>query len=317
MALFTYLILGALAMIPYIAMTSSFITQQQRATESPRTEQSTTDFELEVYYKALASARSLLDSIDRRQSTDPAALAWESSRFLRGTSPAVAALATVVTPIAPVRRGKDLVIGLAKEIDAKYLVVFAASLREYAPQVDLALLIDTPSVDTSFRTLASEYRIELVEYHPQALDPPQIRNFHPSTFRWPLIARLLESHSTSQYRGVLFADVRDTAFQANPFTSILEGDSPVFYAFHGVESRTIGECGWNGGWIKDCFGEKKLQKLAKKSIICSGVSVATFAEARAYANQMSAIVSGPSLAHFLSFTFPTQSWWVACPRRRC
>ena len=287
-------------MIPYIVMTFLFLTQQERATETTRTEEAATDLKLEVYYEALGSARSLLDSIDRRSTQNPIAPARNSSSFLRDAIPAVAALTTVVPttmvkPAMPARRGKDLVIGLAKEIDAKYLVVFAASLREYAPGVDLALLIDAPSVDASFWTLASEYRIKLVEYHPQALDPPQMRSFHPSTFRWPLIARFLEAHAASQYRGVLFADVRDTAFQANPFTSILEGDSHVFYAFHGVESRTIGECGWNGGWIKDCFGEKKRRKLAKKSIICSGVSVATFAEARAYANQMSAIVPGPSL----------------------
>jgi len=63
-------------------------------------------------------------------------------------------------------------------------------------------------------------------------------------------------------------DVRDSMFQANPFsfTPELVSDpaggagtqdyiSPsFFYAFKGVESRTIGQCGWNGGWIKDCFG---------------------------------------------------------------
>lgn len=55
-------------------------------------------------------------------------------------------------------------------------------------------------------------------------------------------------------------------------------------------------CGWNGGWIKDCFGEKKRQKLAKKPIVCSGVSIATFSEAQAYADQMSAIVSDAAFA---------------------
>ena len=45
-------------------------------------------------------------------------------------------------------------------------------------------------------------------------------------------------------------------FQSDPFAIVT---SPGFYAFHGIESRTIGECGWNGGWIRDCFGNGMLQ----------------------------------------------------------
>lgn len=65
-------------------------------------------------------------------------------------------------------------------------------------------------------------------------------------------------------------DVRDSMFQDNPFvfTPALVKDvsggtmdddykSPsFFYAFKGVESRSIEQCGWNGGWIKDCFGQQ-------------------------------------------------------------
>lgn len=49
-------------------------------------------------------------------------------------------------------------------------------------------------------------------------------------------------------------DVRDSMFQSDPF-AFTPTDKPFFHAFAGVESRTIGECGWNGGWVKDCFGE--------------------------------------------------------------
>ena len=37
----------------------------------------------------------------------------------------------------------------------------------------------------------------------------------------------------------------------------------------------LGECGWNGGWVKDCFGTTILQQISQKSIICSGVSIGT------------------------------------------
>jgi hypothetical protein len=32
-----------------------------------------------------------------------------------------------------------------------------------------------------------------------------------------------------------------------------------FYAFNGVETRTIGQCGWNSGWVKACFGADVLK----------------------------------------------------------
>ena len=70
----------------------------------------------------------------------------------------------------------------------------------------------------------------------------------------------------------------------------------IFYGFNGVESRTIGECGWNGGWIRDCFGEAKRRKLSAKPIVCSGVSIATFEEGRLYAAQMAEVVSDAQFA---------------------
>lgn len=48
-------------------------------------------------------------------------------------------------------------------------------------------------------------------------------------------------------------DVRDSMFQADPFVMIAKEKS-AFYTFKGVEDKTINQCGWNGGWIKDCFG---------------------------------------------------------------
>ena len=60
---------------------------------------------------------------------------------------------------------------------------------------------------------------------------------------------------------VWMIDVRDSYFQADPFSFTPSGtrrqphSPPFFFAFTGVETRTIGACGWNGGWVKDCFGQ--------------------------------------------------------------
>ncbi len=74
-------------------------------------------------------------------------------------------------------------------------------------------------------------------------------------------------------------DVRDSYFQSDPF-AFVEADETaagtalsIFHAFGGVESMTIKACGWNGGWVKDCFGDGMLSDIGQNKIICSGVSV--------------------------------------------
>ena len=56
---------------------------------------------------------------------------------------------------------------------------------------------------------------------------------------------------------VLLADVRDMAFQSDPFKIV---GSEGLYVFNGVETMTIGNDGWNGGWVRDCFGPEMVKK---------------------------------------------------------
>ena len=48
------------------------------------------------------------------------------------------------------------------------------------------------------------------------------------------------------------------------------------------------ECGWNAGWVKDCFGEEGLKKVGREVISCSGTSMATWQDGLAYARLMAA-----------------------------
>lgn len=187
----------------------------------------------------------------------------------------------------------NLVIGLAKDVPTTNLAVFAASLRKtQTTSIDIVLFVDAASYDAELKILAETHNINVQVYDLDAIEPAFLRLYHPSSFRWPLIADFLEKHQNT-YDKVLFADVRDTAFQSDPFES---HDRDTFYAFGGVESKTIGQCGWNGGWIKDCFGAAKLKKLFEKPILCSGVSIAGFDLGLAYVRQMSAIISHSDFA---------------------
>lgn len=91
------------------------------------------------------------------------------------------------------------------------------------------------------------------------------------------------------YGRVLTADVRDTMFQRDPFAAIMgqagEGEE-VLWVFEDDPTKTIGECAWNGGWVKSCFGEDVLQRVSRKKIYCSGISMGTARAMQAYTKVM-------------------------------
>ena len=89
-------------------------------------------------------------------------------------------------------------------------------------------------------------------------------------------------------------DVRDTYFQADPFTFV-DIKTPSFHVFHGQEAFPISQCGWNSGWIKDCFGTEMVNQVGKNTIICSGVSVGTIDLVLDYLLMMSQVVQGKKL----------------------
>ncbi len=86
-------------------------------------------------------------------------------------------------------------------------------------------------------------------------------------------------------------DVRDSFFQSDPF-EFIDPSTPSFHIFQGQEAFDIAKCGWNSGWIKDCFGETILRDVGNNKIICSGVSAGTTDVVMDYVHMMSEIVQG-------------------------
>lgn len=105
-----------------------------------------------------------------------------------------------------------------------------------------------------------------------------------------------------RYGRVWMIDVRDSYFQSDPFSFVTprqqqhdqqrhtatsatamdrgkstNGDNRDkngevgFHVFTGVESFPIRECGWNSGWIKDCFGAGVLNSVGSKVFACNTV----------------------------------------------
>jgi hypothetical protein len=89
-------------------------------------------------------------------------------------------------------------------------------------------------------------------------------------------------------------DVRDSYFQSDPF-EFIDPSTPSFHIFQGQEAFDIVKCGWNSGWIKDCFGDSILREVGNNKIICSGVSAGTTDVVMDYVHMMSEIVQGHAI----------------------
>ena len=203
-------------------------------------------------------------------------------------APTAAAAAGAAT--APCRR-RNAVVGLAIGIDVNLLYRFVRSLREVAPteEVDLVLFLDAPPSD-DLAWLLDAYRVDVHRFSAAAL-PAAYRGFHPSSYRWIMIRDWMASVPAADApHAVFLTDVRDTVFQGNPFTHT-DDRSSVFYAFQEARPGTIAACGWNSGWVKDCFGASALQAVGSNVISCSGTSLATWAAARVYVDMLAAEIA--------------------------
>lgn len=188
--------------------------------------------------------------------------------------------------------GRNLVVGLGTGITPENLAVFAGSLRAVNPTAALVLYLDSP-LPPKHVEIVEKYQVTAIEFSEDLLEPSFLRKYHPSNYRWPLLYRfLLENEHAFRGGKVLLADTRDTMFQTDPFAAFGEG----FFAFHGVESRTIAQCGWNGGWIRDCFGQAMLSRVGENHIICSGISMGSTAEVLAYLQLMKDEMETPEFA---------------------
>jgi len=220
----------------------------------------------------------------------------------------------------------DIVIGMAQDMDPKYFVVFASSLRLVNNQCVVAILMNELSINPLILEIANKNQINIIKFELPGKNSVYSK-YHPSTLRWLLIPSLLKSiikmikptsinpsnitdtsttytttTTTNSTPAVLLIDVRDSYFQRDPFSYLTSTtrSTPFLHVFTGVESITIQNCGWNGGWVKDCFGLNMLQNIGDKNIICSGVTLGDYSTISIYIDTMSALVSGkqPNLAYF-------------------
>lgn len=229
-----------------------------------------------------------------------------------------------------------LCVGLAFNIDEKHLSIFAASLRASRCNAIVILFLNFQPEGLVAEVLSKHF-IHAVIVDVAVLLPEALRKFHPSSLRWVLYDRLLHAlvlpkgsirvqstkHVEALYHGaplkemfnelfdkVIVLDVRDTAFQDDPFTLLpaLQGqyadlihstaipeDQHILHTLYVTgedEGLPIAQCGWNSAWIRDCFSDEILSWVGQNPVSCSGVSFGYNHVVVAYVHFMAMVLQG-------------------------
>eukprot|EP00771_Trimastix_marina_P001526 gnl/Trimastix_PCT/2605.p1 GENE.gnl/Trimastix_PCT/2605~~gnl/Trimastix_PCT/2605.p1 ORF type:complete len:356 (+),score=22.02 gnl/Trimastix_PCT/2605:57-1124(+) len=180
-------------------------------------------------------------------------------------------------PSAP---AQDVVMGLAKGIQFPFLQRFLQSIRRFAPLAKIVIWIDKESYTREISDLVALTKTEAILMDPSDLPTPWA-TMHPSSYRYLLYQQYFNKSSPSNNhpQRVLLLDARDCVFQMNPFEYLNED---AFYAFLERRGRSISQCGWNRGWVADCFGNSVANSIGDKTICCSGTSGGSWEAVKRY-----------------------------------
>eukprot|EP00960_Hanusia_phi_P003325 97807-Hanusia_phi.AAC.2 len=181
----------------------------------------------------------------------------------------------------------NLVMGMADNIHDANVCVFVESLRQFS---DCVIVLFMDAVSPRLKAKFQERNVRVLPVNREKLDPATSKKYHPSTTRWILMQNFLKRYG-QHFNKVLVADVRDTGFQSDPFNIVNEGGLWTF-----SESMSIMGDDWNKGWIRDCFGQLKVDELSSKDIICSGISLGTTMHVQAYLDAMSNEILRPGFS---------------------
>ena len=143
---------------------------------------------------------------------------------------------------------------MASGISDAQLAVFVLSLRLYNTPSTTAIVLFMDEISPKAKEIMDEHVVEGLLFDASSFVP-----VHPSTYRWPMISEEVARRG-SGVRNVLVADIRDMAVQGDPF-SVVRREGEGLHVFTGVEHITLGKDGWNGGWVRDCFGEGLLNRI--------------------------------------------------------
>ena len=222
---------------------------------------------------------------------------------------------------------RNLILGIAANIDIKNFVIFCASLRQSSVKATTIIFMNDP-IPAEHQKVAEQNDIILLVYDREKLEPAFIRSYHPSSLRWILFDWLFTIEGGKygkMFDYVLTLDVRDSVFQSDPFElfekeyayditnphfqpsstysnihfsdvkavtgSGSNNDSRLFFFGENV-MIPIDRCSWNSNWIRDSFGEEVLKYTKFFPISCSGISMGVTFRMVEYFNKMARVLLG-------------------------
>ncbi|MCQ9205974.1 MAG: hypothetical protein NG737_06655 [Omnitrophica bacterium] len=188
---------------------------------------------------------------------------------------------------------KDIVISIAANYTLDKIRIFLLSLKETDFRGDIYLFVSNISSVAS-RAL-KRYGVHLIpfkEKYPYANDAIPVDtewsrssfgNLKLYAYRFIMYYFFLEEYK-ERYSRVMLSDIRDVVFQRNPFEFSFDDDS--LYCFCENKNISIKQNLMNAGWIRTLYGEKVLQQIGDKSIVCAGITIGTVSVILNYLNTM-------------------------------
>lgn len=170
-------------------------------------------------------------------------------------------LRDLLEDLDPPPKAPPLVIGTAINYAEPALRPFVVSLRKSGYKGRILFFVRNLSEDT--KSFLRTNAVEMIEI------PDRYRNYHIQNSRWFHYLDYLQDIIVSRQNlpsQILFTDVRDVFFQANPFHE----DVKYLELFLENETPCLGECHYNSLWIRMCYGEQVLAEMSSKTISCCG-----------------------------------------------
>ncbi|MEW5774593.1 MAG: hypothetical protein AB1916_13825 [Thermodesulfobacteriota bacterium] len=172
-----------------------------------------------------------------------------------------------------------LILGMAAGYHFGDLRPFVASLAASGFSGRCVLLV---SAATRGLEHLAAFGVTAVRFAP----PPGLEHLPANALRYFLYLEYLRREKRA-FRRILLTDVRDVAFQADPFSFPWPEGLSLALEYGG---RTVGACPYTSRWVRQHLGGAVLDKLAGKPVSCSGTTVGSYAAVLDYVVKMIALL---------------------------
>jgi len=194
--------------------------------------------------------------------------------------------------------GRFMILGLVtNNIDLERVVRFLKSCRKFVPEsTDIVFMTDYQSTGAR----AEVYReMRVTEYVFKKGDE---HGYHFNMGRWMMMRNYMHQVNGT-YARIMFADIRDSICQADPFSFMtgFPGADQALYVFQEAsptkrgQTGTIDSEGKNRNWVIRCFGFDGLKKVKDGVVSCAGITIGGWYAALKYIDLLSELIlSKPS-----------------------